>query len=177
MVEDVVTKPESRAPFNYGPISGRDEIVYTCERPGGNKKNDAPGATPQDEIDEWFTFMKDHDVKRVMCLLDDNELAFYTSSLFDMYKENGMICTHVPMKSENARDNVFKAMTDAENAGEKIVIHCTGGKGRSARAATSWLVTKYGLSASDATDEAIQAAREKDVIRLGNYEKLEKWMK
>ena len=38
----------------------------------------------------------------------------------------------------------------AEKSGEKIVIHCAGGSGRTSLGCGLWLAKKYGLSAEDA---------------------------
>jgi hypothetical protein len=67
---EYVTKPQNCAPFNYGPASGRDDIVFTCERPGADDAFNRPGGIPQAAVQEWVEFMRERGVKRVLTLLD-----------------------------------------------------------------------------------------------------------
>ena len=62
---EYVSKPEQCAPFNFGPASSRDSIVYTCERPGMSHATNAdgsgePGSIPEASVKEWVVFMKEN---------------------------------------------------------------------------------------------------------------------
>ena len=173
---EFVTKPENCAPFKFGPASSRDTIVHTCERPGADDAYNTPGGIPQTAVQEWVDFMQARDVKRVLTLLDDNELEYFAVPLFDTYKKAGFKYEHIPMGGPDAKTRVMGALHDAEAAGEKVVAHCTHGMGRSGRVAAAWLAVRYGLSAEDATREAMETAEKTDVTRLGDARKLAAWL-
>jgi hypothetical protein len=100
---EYVTKPVSCAPFNFGPASRRDAIVHTCERPGADDAYDTPRGIPQAAVQEWVEFMRARDVKRVVTLLDDNELEYFAVPLFETYQKEGFTFTHVPMGGAEAK--------------------------------------------------------------------------
>lgn len=65
------------APFNFGPVSSRDNVLYTCLRPGYSKHLQ-PLKLSYDEqlqqMDDWIHFMKDQQgITNVIALLDDDE--------------------------------------------------------------------------------------------------------
>lgn len=181
---EYVTKPADAAPWNFGPASARDQIVFTSERPGigaaGNTAEpetwERSGWIPTAEVEMWAAFMQAQQVRRVLVLLDANELAHYAAPLLETYEALGLAATWVPMGAADAKARVHAALAAAEAAGERIVAHCTHGMGRSGRVAAGWLALRYGLSPEDATAEALAAAEEHALVRLGNARKLAAWL-
>ena len=178
---EYVSKPEQCAPFNFGPASSRDSIVYTCERPGMSHATNADGSgelgsIPEASVKQWVEFMKENKVKRVLTLLDPNEIELYERPLESIYKKHGFAFAHVPMGEPGAVDRVTAALEEASLANERIIAHCTHGMGRSGRVSAAWLVHRYGLSAEEATKEAMATAERSSIVRLGSAEKLSAWM-
>mmetsp|Transcript_27401 Transcript_27401/g.45675 ORF Transcript_27401/g.45675 Transcript_27401/m.45675 type:complete len:229 (-) Transcript_27401:122-808(-) len=179
---EYVNKPANNAEKNFGPASSRDEILYSCERPdkphGITANGDGlPGSIPVSAITEWAEFMRARQVKRVLILLDENEVAMYAPpGLLVTYRTLGFIATHVPMGDPDAVSRVMAAISDAEAAGERIVAHCTHGMGRSGRVVAAWLVKRYGLTVEEATEEVMQSAKQENVTRLGSADKLAGWL-
>ena len=123
-------------------------------------------------------FMKNKGIKRVMVLVDDNELDIYEApGLLELYQSNGFQVHRNPMGVEGSSRNAERILKEAEAANEKIVAHCTHGMGRSGRVAAGWLAIKYGLSPQEATKEAIETATKHGMERLGDPEALDKWLK
>ena len=170
------TAPEPVAPFNFGRASMRDAILHTCERPGADDRNNTPGGTPQEEVDEWLRFMKEKNVRRVLTLLEPNELAFYRTPLKDLYSSAGLHWTHAPMSAPDAKDRAMEAIRAAEAAGEVIVAHCTHGMGRAGRVSGAWLCERYGLSPIDATREVMKQAEGQSTLRMGDPPKLAEYL-
>jgi protein-tyrosine phosphatase len=54
------------------------------------------------------------------------------------------------MDAEGAPDKILGALNAADAAGEKVVIHCSGGSGRTSLGLGLWLAAKHGLSAEQA---------------------------
>lgn len=175
MMEPIFT-PKTDTPFNFGPSAARDEILYTAERPGNPIISDDTKASAE-TVNEWIDFIKEKGIKHVLVLLDDNEFDTYEDpGLLELYKAGGLEYHHTPLGAEGAYENTVKILKQVEADGEKAVTHCTGGTGRAGRVAAAWLANRYELSPEEATKEAVDAAIEGGVHRLGNVEKLSKWM-
>lgn len=97
--------------------------------------------------------MKRQGIKRVCCLLPDNQLARY-SALLDTYQQafgNNYVCW-APVADFHLSDletltkKILPFLTEAEKLGEKVVVHCSGGIGRTGHVLAAWLVSDRGLS-------------------------------
>jgi protein-tyrosine phosphatase len=131
----------SMAPFNFGLASTRDTVLYTSERPG-HESIEEDTVADQEEVDRWFAFMKEQKVTCVIALLDENEYeAVYDNpGLPTMYGNAGFKWLIQPMGDTKATTVIFKCIREEEEAGGKVVVHCTGGTGRASRVAAGWLV-------------------------------------
>lgn len=168
-------------PFNFGPASSRDSILFTAARPG-NPKDDKWEQIPDSKVWEWIEYMKtEKKITHVLVLLDDNELESYLpSGLENLYHQAGLKCTIQPMKAPDAAQKIFALLDQQQESNHheknRVVAHCTGGVGRSGRVAAGWLVHKYGLSPLEATEEVMRQAIECGVKRKGDVEMLTKWL-
>ena len=176
--EVVITPPAdpSEYHYNFGPASGRDEIVFTCERPGGDTKGAMIPTTS--EVSKWMTFMSTKQISHVIILLEETELeAYEPPGLIPAYQTAGMIVHHVPYSSPNAATRILEIVEEvSQKNNKKVVAHCTHGMGRSGRVAAAWLVKKYHLTPLDAVEEALEAARTTSVERMGAPRQLQEWM-
>ncbi|AIG98445.1 hypothetical protein AFULGI_00016860 [Archaeoglobus fulgidus DSM 8774] len=59
-----------------------EKVVFGAQRPGYSSKN-----VGEDEVKEWIDFMKDNGIRRVVCLLPQEQLEYYTSPLLDVYEK------------------------------------------------------------------------------------------
>lgn len=116
--------------FNFSRVSSHDGQAFAACRPGFPSKQ-VTGA----EVAAWIAYMKEEKgIKRVLSLLGDDEAAeFYP----DMSIDDTMRQAFGP--AAYARTSVFKpdalavisaALKAARDAGDAIVIHCSGGEGR-----------------------------------------------
>jgi protein-tyrosine phosphatase len=80
------------------------------------------------------------------------------------------------MGEDNAAEKILAVIDQAEENGQRVVTHCTGGVGRSGRVAAAWLVHRYGLSPEEATKEVLEMAATAHVNRKGSAELLEAWL-
>ena len=173
------TTPRTDIPFNFGQASSRDQILYTCERPGGDPDIKTGGKISLDNVQPQVDFMKKQGISQVLILLDDNELFEHYETadlLIDAYQAAGMDTHRQPMGEPGAASNIMKIISNNCEQNNKIAAHCTHGMGRSGRVAAAWLSVQYNLDPSDATDEAMEYARTMGIERLGNAEKLATWM-
>lgn len=160
---------------NFGPASPLDTILYTAERPGNPPTKD--GEATSDDVDKWISFIQGQGVTNVIALLDDSELEIYgPPGLLKMYERAGMKCHQVSMGDEGSCGRIMEVIDQADQRGEKIVTHCTGGIGRCGRVCAAWLVHRYNLSPAVATLIVLDQATKSGVERLGHTEKLAEWM-
>jgi len=177
VLEEPIRTPKTDIPHNFGPISKRDQILFTSERPGNAPKEGAHDAVQKEKVDEWISFMKSKGIKHVLVLLDANELEIYPEQgLIELYKAGGMEAHLTPMGNDSSFSHVMDILRNVEQNNEKAVTHCTGGTRRAGRVAAAWLSTRYNLIPREATEEAIDAALEGGVQRGGDVEKLVNWM-
>jgi hypothetical protein len=138
------------APFNFGPASSRDCVLYTCHCPGYSGKEERILLAEQKKrIDSWVKFMKQKQgVTQVIALLDDNELMLPSSKvnhaapvdLRDVYSQAQIPLLVQPMRDGNAYRTIMECIDTVASQGGKVVVHCTGGVGRAGRVASGWLV-------------------------------------
>lgn len=179
--EDVlepVKTPKTDIPHNFGPCTiKRDDILFTCQRPGTDPKEKGKGVVPKEDVNKWLTFMKGNGITDVLVLLDENELEVYPDpGLLELYKAGGINPHLTPLSPDGAYNQIMDILREVEQRNGKAVTHCTGGTGRAGRVAAAWLATRYELTPSEATQETVDAAIDSGVQRLGHAEKLAGWM-
>jgi len=151
--------------------------LFTSERPGNPPKDRRYDQVSKHQVEDWIAFMKTKGIKHVLVLLENDDLENYPDGgLFELYKEGGLVPHHTRMGVEDAYENIMNILRNVEALNEKAVTHCTGGTGRAGRVAAAWLSTRHNLTPEDATDETVKEALDYGVQRLGDVEKLRKWM-
>mmetsp|Transcript_23771 Transcript_23771/g.65944 ORF Transcript_23771/g.65944 Transcript_23771/m.65944 type:complete len:255 (+) Transcript_23771:203-967(+) len=172
--EEVHTGAEGVRPYN-GPVaaSGRDSTAYGSERPGMNNEWNFMNSIPDSAVDEWVAHMKSNGISRVISLLSAKELTFYTTPLEELYhRAFGKSWRELNLRKEGALEKAMQYLDDAADNGEKVVIHCSGGQGRTALILASWLVHKYGLTPEEAVTEMVSYAKENNASRNNVLDKL-----
>lgn len=169
--EPIITKRNPDSPHNFGCISSREETLYTAERPG-HFKNDFPTTI----IEDWVQFMKGKGITNVLIIMEDDEFEVYSVDLKQFYEKAGMTVYHIPFSSSGSYDKIMSIIQDLDAKGQKVVSHCTGGKGRCGRVACAWLCKKWSLTPLEASQEFIDQAVEQGLYRLGDVQKLKTWI-
>lgn len=168
----IVTTRDLSAKHNFGPISHRENTLFTAERPGH------PGETgvPTSIVDDWIQFILSKGITNVLIIMEDDEFGVYEVDLKHFYEDHGLKVYHIPFSSQGSYEKTMKLIQELDNKGEKVLSHCTGGKGRCGRVACAWLCKKWHLSPLEASQEFIDQAMEKGLYRLGDVQKLKAWM-
>lgn len=139
-------------PYKFTPAQQDETIVFGASRPGYSNQ----------EVDVWISFMKEQGIKKVCCLLCQKQLARY-SSLLEIYQQQfgeDNVCW-APIEDfhlaefENLTQHILPFLKKADQQGDKVVVHCGGGIGRTGHVLTAWLVSNRGLS----NQEAIAAVK------------------
>lgn|GEM_PF-406714 len=100
--------------------------------------------------------MRQAGASRVLCLITPDEFTRYgVPTLLQQYQSAGLKAMHEPIVDGGVPNNsqlqrIRDWLTEAEKQGEKTVIHCVGGLGRSGLIAAAWLCLRHNLRADDA---------------------------
>jgi protein-tyrosine phosphatase len=140
--------------FHFGPARSGEVTAYGARTPEGSFAS----------IVEWADFMRAQGVTRVCCLLDAVQLAGFPVNLEAEYKRlfgaTGVlmepIADHHLCSRQALRGNILPFLRAADTGGERAVIHCWGGNGRTGHVLAAWLVAARGLSPMEAI-EAVEA--------------------
>jgi len=97
--------------------------------------------------------MMHQDIKRVCCLLTDKQLTQYSNLLGTYQQQFGInyVCW-APIADFQLSDletltrKILPFLTQADIQAEKVVVHCSGGIGRTGHILAAWLVSNRGLS-------------------------------
>ncbi len=127
----------------FAAASETELIVFGAARPG---YRDA-------EIAEWIEFMQGHNIDRVCCLLPDSQLIRYRD-LLGTYRDIfgykrvcwAPIADFELVDRDILLDRILPFLASANNKDERVVVHCSGGIGRTGQVLAAWLVSARGLS-------------------------------
>lgn len=146
-------------PFNAGPATSSDEttLVVGAARPGASSKRCFDPAAPKvtaSEVDAWADHMQQHfKAQRVVGLLTASELETYEPGalerLAERFRDGGdgsTRWTNIDVKGGGAAAmrQVLDAIDAGVTAGERVVVHCWGGGGRTGNALAGWLAARGG---------------------------------
>jgi protein-tyrosine phosphatase len=140
----------------FASASQDESIVFGAARPGYTDR----------QVAQWVEFIHDRDIQRVCCLLSASQLNRY-ADLPSIYRQNfgiDRICW-APIDDFRLVDRqmlfqqILPFLADADRLNEKVVVHCSGGVGRTGQVLAAWLVAGRGYSRKSAIDTVIQMGR------------------
>ncbi len=138
--------------YRFTAASADESIVFGAARPG----------YADEQVRRWIKFMIDRDIQRVCCLLTRKQLDRY-DNLLDSYRQafgREHVCWE-PIEDfslatpELLIDRILPFLAIADRQQEKVVVHCSGGIGRTGHILAAWLVAGRGLT----FESAISAVR------------------
>lgn len=130
------------------------------------------------EVDAWIKRMKNAGIRRVVCLLGDDQLAFYhrvPEGLLRTYEREFGSENVLPAPVEDYHlidpttlDTVIRFLKASDASGNKVVVHCSGGSGRTGHVLAAWLAQGRGHDALDAIRIAKETRNPREAIQHGN---------
>lgn len=155
--------------FRFGPACDNEQIVFGAQRPGYD---------PAD-IKDWISYMKAQGIRRVCCLLSEQELRDYQENLLSTYcgefgqdnvasapVEDVHLISHVLLKK------VLGFLQESDEKKKPVVVHCAGGLGRTGHVLSAWLVSGGGFSVTEALSTVKNTGREPgQAVTYGNATK------
>lgn len=142
----------------FGPATEGEQIVFGARRPGFPFTHVSP-----EVVNDWLAFIQQQSIRQVVCLLPPQQLAYYAGDLLDTYKcyfgaQN--VCW-APIEDFQLAEpdllthHILPFLIQADSQQQRVLVHCSGGIGRTGHVLAAWLVVKYGLS----NTQAIEAVR------------------
>ena len=142
--------------YKFAAASENEQIVYGSARP----------EYTDDRVCEWIEFMQNRDIQRVCCLLTQKQLTHY-SDLLDNYRQVfgiNRVCW-APIEdfrlatSKILVERILPFLAIADRQNEKVVVHCSGGIGRTVHILAAWLITGRGFSSKSAISAVQKTGR------------------
>jgi protein-tyrosine phosphatase len=133
--------------YQFAAASENELIVFGSARPGYSNE----------QVNEWIEFMQNQGIQRVCCLLPETQLTRY-SDLIGAYRQ-AFGLDHVcwaPIEDFNFADlemlahQILPFLAIAKHQNEKVIVHCSGGIGRTGQVLAAWLVAGRRLSSKSA---------------------------
>ena len=160
------------AQFRMAAAKIGERIVYGAQRPGYPAQ-----AVEPPRVSQWISFMRDSGMRRVCCLLPAKQLAYYQLDLLGSYGAEfgeSNVC-HAEIEDYHLCDSavlekrVLPFLFEADRAAAPVVVHCSGGIGRTGHVLAAWLVRHRGLSVDDAIAGVVSTGRDpREAVRCGN---------
>ncbi|HEY7835383.1 MAG TPA: dual specificity protein phosphatase family protein [Ktedonobacterales bacterium] len=146
----------------FGPAAEDEPTVFGAPRPGYPLHRVPPAA-----VDEWLACMRGHDVRRVVCLLMPEQLAYY-DDLPGRYRAHfgaeRVRCAPIPdlylADLDTLTEGILPFLAEADRHGERVVVHCSAGIGRTGHVLAAWLVAGRGYSNADAIAAVARGGRD-----------------
>ena len=144
--------------YNFGPASNQETTVFGAQRPGYPAHH-----VGSPEINQWISFIQRQGIQRVCCLLDEQQLAHYPPGLLEVYRQafGALQVCHAPVPDYSLcppdllTGTILPFLAESVRIDKKVVVHCSGGIGRTGHVLAAWLVHGRGF----APQAAITAVR------------------
>jgi protein-tyrosine phosphatase len=158
---------EMDSTFHFGPARSGEQTVYGARMPD----------TSLQGVMEWAKFVRSRGVTRVCCLLDDGQLAAFPINLEAEYNTlfdaacvlMQPVADHHLCSRQALEERIMPFLRSADLKGERVVVHCWGGNGRTGHVLAAWLVAARGLSPTDAIEAVEVGGRlPREAILAGN---------
>ncbi len=142
--------------YKFAPAAKNEPIVFGAARPGYSDK----------QVAKWIEFMQNQDIQSVCCLLPPHKIARY-SNLLEAYRQAfgaEEVCW-APIEDfrlvgrELLIRQILPFLERADGDRKKVVVHCSGGIGRTGHVLVAWLIAGRGWDKWRAIASTFQTGR------------------
>jgi protein-tyrosine phosphatase len=111
-----------------------------------------PGYQPH-QVEHWLKFMQAQGIQRICCLLTESQLSRYCGLLKQYQQVFGdqQVCWSPIVDFqlatvEQLNQQILPFLAIADQCQVKVLVHCSGGMGRTGQVLAAWLVAGRGLT-------------------------------
>ncbi|WP_299487483.1 dual specificity protein phosphatase family protein [Acaryochloris sp. IP29b_bin.137] len=142
--------------YKFAAASKSEPLIFGAARPGYD----------QEQVADWIRFMQNQKIQGVCCLLSKTELVRYMD-LLGNYRQafgNAHVCW-APIEdfslatSESLLREILPFLGNAVRERNRVVVHCSGGVGRTGHVLAAWLVAGRGFQPKSALFSVMAAGR------------------
>ena len=156
-LSSAITSRLSNPAHGFGAACAGEPTVFGARRPGFPFRRVSPLA-----IARWMDFMQAQGIERVVCLLPPRQLR-PCGQLLETYAGRfgpanvawAPVEDFTLIELPTLTGTVLPFLAEAERHGQRAVVHCSAGIGRTGHVLAAWLVAARGM----ANAEAIAAVR------------------
>ena len=137
----------------YTPVEPSNTILFGSARPGFPHSR-----VSSETVTHWMAFMVASEFKKIICLLNDQDLVqYYTTDLIAQYRRY-FEAYHFPIEDfSKIPANVMSKILLCVGP-EKTLVHCSAGMGRTGQVMYAYLL-KQGYAPKDALEICIKQGR------------------
>ena len=134
--------------YKFAPAELQESTVFGAARPKYRQRS----------VEQWIEFMQSQKIQRICCLLEPDCLSHYPIDLLETYKQKfgrknvlwQPIADFQLPHSSVLIEQILPFLICSEENQQKVIVHCSGGIGRTGIVLASWLVTRRGFSNQEA---------------------------
>ncbi|PSB29214.1 protein-tyrosine phosphatase family protein [Chlorogloea sp. CCALA 695] len=142
--------------YRFAAASKQEIIVFGSAKP----------EFANEKVSDWIGYMQRQKIERVCCLLPKKQLAPYANLLGNYEQKFGhqKVCW-TPIDDftiphpDALTGKILPFLLEADKHSEKVVVHCSGGVGRTGLVLAAWLVYGRGFSNKTAIAAVNQTGR------------------
>jgi protein-tyrosine phosphatase len=142
--------------YKFSSAAKSETIVFGAARPGYS----------DEQVAKWIDFMQNQSIQSVCCLLPSYKLNCY-SNLLETYRHafgTEQVCwapieDFLLVEREVLIHQILPFLAVANRNHQKVVVHCSGGIGRTGHVLVAWLVAGRGVDKWSAITSVIKAGR------------------
>ncbi len=143
--------------YKFAPAEREESIVFGAARPKYTQKS----------VEQWIEFMQDREIQRICCLLTSEQFTRYPIDLPEAYRQEfgSKSVLWCPLddfrlpQSSILIEQIIPFLIDSDRQRQKVVVHCSGGVGRTGVVLACWLVAQRGFSNPEALSATLQNRR------------------
>ncbi|MFC7134969.1 MULTISPECIES: protein-tyrosine phosphatase family protein [Salinibaculum] len=163
--------PVENDAHRFAPAGPDEDIVYGACCPGWHT-----AASHEAAVAQWVSFMRDHGIERVCCLLPGDQLdagganvARYNEAFGPDQVLHAPIPDHRLADPDVLREDIHPFLDEADADREPVVVHCLTGLGRTGQVLAAWLVHARQCSPEVAVETVQSMGRDPlAVVEAGN---------
>ena len=143
--------------YKFAPAERQESVVFGAARPKYTQRS----------VEQWIEFMHDREIQRICCLLKSDRIANYPIDLRETYQQKfgSQSVLWCPVEdfqlpqSSILIEQIIPFLIDSDRHLQKVVVHCSGGVGRTGVILACWLVAQRGFSNPEALSAVVQNHR------------------